>query len=82
MYLTKTQDYRMLLLPGSRYEAELLRWTEERGTTVVSVGGLVEVDEDSIQVTALGWYFVRGVALVFDRYLQADQVRSRFSRII
>jgi oxygen-independent coproporphyrinogen-3 oxidase len=44
--------------------------------------GLVEVDEHSIQVTALGWYFVRGVALVFDRYLQADQVRSRFSRII
>jgi oxygen-independent coproporphyrinogen-3 oxidase len=44
--------------------------------------GLVEVDEHSIQVTALGWYFVRGVALVFDRYLQADQARSRFSRII
>jgi oxygen-independent coproporphyrinogen III oxidase len=44
--------------------------------------GLVEVDEASIQVTALGWYFVRGVALVFDRYLQADQVRTRFSRII
>jgi fructoselysine-6-P-deglycase FrlB-like protein len=38
VYLTKTQDYRMLLFPGSRYEDELLRWTQERGSTVVTVG--------------------------------------------
>ncbi|MEO8106141.1 MAG: SIS domain-containing protein [Actinomycetes bacterium] len=38
VYLTKTNDYRMLLLPGSRYEGELLRWTSERGAKVVSVG--------------------------------------------
>lgn len=44
--------------------------------------GLVEVDEHAIQVTPLGWYFVRAVAMVFDRHLQADQVRERFSRII
>jgi len=33
-------------------------------------------------VTPLGWYFVRAVAMVFDRHLQADRVRERFSRII
>jgi oxygen-independent coproporphyrinogen-3 oxidase len=44
--------------------------------------GLVEVGDRSIEVTPLGWYFVRGVALVFDRYLQADRTRERFSRII
>ncbi len=44
--------------------------------------GLVEVGDDAIQVTPRGWYFVRGVAMVFDRHLQADQVRERFSRII
>ena len=44
--------------------------------------GLVEVDDRSIQVTAMGWYFVRGIAMVFDRYLRSDQVRARFSRII
>jgi len=44
--------------------------------------GLVEVDDHSIQVTGLGWYFVRAVAMVFDKNLQADQVRERFSRII
>ncbi|MFD0667153.1 oxygen-independent coproporphyrinogen III oxidase [Ramlibacter sp. MAHUQ-53] len=44
--------------------------------------GLVTIDANGIQVTAEGWYFVRGVAMVFDRYLQADRSRARFSRII
>ena len=44
--------------------------------------GLVEVNEQDIQVTATGWFFVRGVAMVFDRHLQADRARERFSRII
>lgn len=44
--------------------------------------GLVRVGADGIDVTDLGWYFVRGVAMVFDRHLQADQALSRFSRII
>ncbi len=42
VYLTKTQDYRMLLLPGSRYEDELLRWTRERGSTVVAAGAEID----------------------------------------
>jgi oxygen-independent coproporphyrinogen-3 oxidase len=44
--------------------------------------GLVEVSDTDIQVTAMGWYFVRGIAMVFDKHLQADKVRERFSRII
>ena len=44
--------------------------------------GLVEVDAESIRVTPLGWYVVRGVAMVFDQHLQAQQARERFSRII
>jgi oxygen-independent coproporphyrinogen-3 oxidase len=44
--------------------------------------GLVEVGDDAIQVTANGWFFVRGVAMAFDRHLRNDQVRERFSRII
>jgi hypothetical protein len=42
VYLTKTTDYRMLLLAGSRWEGELLRWVKERGSTLVSVGADVE----------------------------------------
>ncbi|MCF8154712.1 MAG: oxygen-independent coproporphyrinogen III oxidase [Rhodoferax sp.] len=44
--------------------------------------GLAVVDEAGIQVTAQGWFFVRAVAMVFDRYLQADRTRARFSKII
>jgi fructoselysine-6-P-deglycase FrlB-like protein len=38
VYLTRTTDYRMLLLAGSRWEPELLRWVGERGSTLVAVG--------------------------------------------
>ncbi len=44
--------------------------------------GLVTVTDQDIQVTAMGWYFVRAIAMVFDKHLQADKVRERFSRII
>ncbi len=44
--------------------------------------GLVVVDDSGIQVTEMGWFFVRGIAMVFDRYLQADRNRTRFSKIL
>lgn len=44
--------------------------------------GMVTVDSAGIQVTAQGWFFVRAVAMVFDRYLQTDRTRARFSKII
>jgi oxygen-independent coproporphyrinogen-3 oxidase len=44
--------------------------------------GLVQVSDSALEVTAKGWFFVRAVAMVFDRYLQADRNRSRFSKII
>ena len=44
--------------------------------------GLVELSEGGLKVTPMGWFFVRGVAMVFDKYLQADRSRKRFSKII
>ncbi|MBC7608713.1 MAG: oxygen-independent coproporphyrinogen III oxidase [Polaromonas sp.] len=44
--------------------------------------GLVTMSDTGIQVTEKGWFFVRAVAMVFDRYLQIDQNRSRFSKIL
>jgi len=44
--------------------------------------GLVELSGDGIRVTEMGWFFVRGVALVFDHYLQDERDRQRFSKII
>ena len=49
---------------------------------VLAEQGLVTLDDMGIQVTANGWFFVRAVAMVFDRYLQADRTRARFSKII
>ena len=48
----------------------------------LSEQGLVTVDESGIQVTPQGWFFVRAVAMVFDKYLQSDRTRARFSKII
>lgn len=44
--------------------------------------GLLTMDDSGIEVTPNGWFFIRGIAMVFDRYLQADRNRARFSRII
>jgi oxygen-independent coproporphyrinogen-3 oxidase len=44
--------------------------------------GLVVVEESGLQVTEMGWFFVRAVAMVFDRYLQTDRTRAKFSKII
>jgi oxygen-independent coproporphyrinogen III oxidase len=44
--------------------------------------GLVELQAGAVQVTATGWYIVRAVAMVFDRWLNADKARDRFSRIL
>lgn len=44
--------------------------------------GLVELDDSGIRVTSKGWFFVRAVAMVFDRYLQTDRTRAKFSKIL
>jgi oxygen-independent coproporphyrinogen III oxidase len=44
--------------------------------------GLVRIEPDGLSVSPVGWYVVRGIAMVFDRYLQAERSRERFSRII
>jgi oxygen-independent coproporphyrinogen-3 oxidase len=42
----------------------------------------VELDDSGIQVTEIGWFFVRAIAMIFDRYLQLDKNRTRFSKIL
>ncbi len=43
---------------------------------------MVVLEEDGMHVTDTGWFFVRAVAMVFDRYLQTDRNRARFSKIL
>ena len=66
-----------LWFEGSKYFAAELAQLEG-----MQEQGLVRVGPEGIEVTATGWFFVRGIAMVFDRYLQADRNRARFSRII
>ncbi|NMM06892.1 oxygen-independent coproporphyrinogen III oxidase [Polaromonas sp.] len=56
--------------------------TELQALELLADRELVSLDDSGIQVTAKGWFFVRAVAMVFDRYLQADRNRTKFSRII
>ena len=44
--------------------------------------GLAEVRDGCIAVTPKGRFFLRAIAMVFDRYLQAERTRSRYSKII
>ena len=44
--------------------------------------GLVHLHGQGITVTHRGWFFVRAVAMVFDRYLQPTALRSKFSKIL
>ena len=65
-----------LLKFKERFAAELEQLRE------LEALGMVRLSDEEIHVTATGWYFVRGIAMVCDRHLQSDKVRERFSRII
>ncbi len=65
------------LIDAKKYFAPELSQLESLQTQ-----GLVELSAAGLQVTPMGWFFVRGVAMVFDKYLQADRNRTRFSKII
>ena len=43
---------------------------------------LVTIDDHAITVTERGWYVVRAIAMVFDKYVQADEQRTHFSKIL
>jgi len=44
--------------------------------------GLVHCRPDELQVSDLGWYFVRAVAMVFDRHLRERRTQAQYSRIV
>jgi oxygen-independent coproporphyrinogen-3 oxidase len=67
--------------------AHLLDFKQSFGKELVQLQamaeqGLIELSDRAIHVTELGWYFVRAVAMVFDRYVQTDEQRAHFSKIL
>lgn len=56
--------------------------TELEALKELEKNGMVMLEESSLQVTDFGWFFVRAVGMIFDRHLQTDRNRARFSKII
>jgi len=56
--------------------------TEIKSLEELEKTGMVVIDETGMQVTDFGWFFVRAVAMLFDRYLQTDRSRTKFSKIL
>ena len=48
----------------------------------LAADGLIRLDDAGVRVTETGWFLVRAIAMVFDRNLQVDRDRARFSRLI
>ncbi|MFA6041896.1 MAG: oxygen-independent coproporphyrinogen III oxidase [Methylophilus sp.] len=44
--------------------------------------GMLVMENDGFKVTETGWFFIRAIAMVFDKYIQMDANRARFSKII
>lgn len=65
------------LVDFGAYFAEELKALEVR-----IAQGLVTRTDWGLEVTAKGCFSVRALAMVFDRYLQADRNRAQFSKII
>ena len=50
--------------------------------TVLAESGLVTVSHNCIEVTTAGWFLVRAIAMVFDRYVQVAREGRQFSRVV
>jgi oxygen-independent coproporphyrinogen-3 oxidase len=44
--------------------------------------GLLELDEDTLQVLPSGRLLVRNICMVFDRYLRESGKRNQYSKVI
>lgn len=65
------------LIKFSDYFAEELADLRE-----MAKAGLVKVEDEWITVLPPGRLLVRGIAMLFDRYLRADRERARYSKVI
>jgi oxygen-independent coproporphyrinogen-3 oxidase len=65
------------MLDFKRYFAD-----EMAALKVLEKTDMLVLEEDGLHVTDTGWFFVRAVAMVFDKHLQTDRNRARFSKIL
>ena len=60
----------------SYFESEL------RELASFAAAGLIEIEGGYLTVSPKGRFFLRGICMVFDRYLAAERARTRYSKII
>ena len=48
----------------------------------MELAGLVRLDDEWLTVLPPGRMLVRGIAMLFDRYIRADRERARYSKVI
>ena len=74
-----------------QYESINLAWlidfkayfaSELQALQEMQTQGLVKLSDTGIEVTTVGWFFVRAVGMVFDRYLQQGRSSAQFSKIL
>ena len=65
------------LIDFKTYFAPELQTLEE-----LQAQGLVNLTPTGIEVTTTGWFFVRAVGMVFDRYLRQGRSSAQFSKIL
>ncbi|MDM0045069.1 oxygen-independent coproporphyrinogen III oxidase [Variovorax dokdonensis] len=68
-------------------QAHLVNFVDRFAPELAALGplvaqGLVKLRDHELEVTEAGWFFVRAIAMVFDRYLQADHRRGRYSQLV
>ena len=62
---------------------DLFPWLLILVLLLLAVEGLVVIGPDGFRITPGGWFIVRAVAMVFDRYLPAERGSvGRYSRIV
>lgn len=61
---------------GERFASELAELEP------LAADGLVEVRDDSIEVTELGRFFIRNICMTFDEYLKREKAAGRYSRTV
>ncbi len=69
---------------GERFDMDARAWLADDLVRLQPLAddGLVILHDDGIEVTDLGRLFVRNVCMVFDRYLEGDPARRRYSRTV
>jgi len=55
---------------------------ELRELTAFADDGLIRLNMDSIEVTEIGWFVVRAIAMVFDRYANRHRSPVGFSKVL